>query len=376
MVYLCTMNPFVFGKIVKERDFCPRDELVAELTGCIESGQNVVLFGRRRVGKSSLVMRTGANVPKRLLFCVDLFFTKDAAMFLEYCSNALFAFQDQRKGLLDGVMRALRRLRPRLEIDEQTGLPALAVGVAKRDDTSVLHTIDDFFEFLGQTFSKSDLVVCFDEFQSVLKYPDPDVFLAKVRSKIQYHDSPYIFTGSDRSGLKSIFTRPQSPFYKSIRPLEVTSIPRTDFQPFLQQKFSLGKRVLSAPVWDEVFGLDVPGDIQQLCAAIWESSSSGDSIGSGVLEEAFDRVMSQEIEGFRSLLGSLTSLQLRVLKVIAEKGEADLYSLDSQNEIGASSSSIRRSLTALQDKWMLVKSENGIYFTNPFLRQFLIRRHI
>ena len=370
------MNPFIFGKIVENQNFCPRNRLLEELGGCIESGQNLVVFGRRRVGKSSLVLNAGRRFPERLLFLVDLFFTKDAGMFLEYCSNALFSFNHQRKGLLEKGMGALQRIRPKIELDPNTGTPSFSFGVSRNDEGLLLNTIDDFFGFLGDEFSGDQLIVCFDEFQSVLGYPDGDALLAKIRGKIQYHSFPYIFTGSDRSGLKTIFTQPRSPFYKSVRPIEVPPIPREEFQPFLEHKFATGKRTVSKAVWDGLFELEVPGDIQQLCAALWESSEPGSGIDPSVMQEACDRIFSQEIEGFRSLLGGLTALQLRVLKFIAGNGTENLYSLESQQTIGASASSIRRSVTALTDKWILVKDPEKIYFNNPFLRQFLIMRKI
>jgi len=335
------MNPFIYGKIVEDQNFCPRTALLSELSGCIESGQNLVVFGRRRVGKSSLVLNAGQRFPARLLFLVDLFFTKDTAMFLEYCSNSLFSFNHQRKGLLEKGMGALKRIHPKIELDPNTGTPSFSFGFSRLDEGVLLNTIDDFFGFLGDEFSRDQLIVCFDEFQSVLGYPDSDALLAKIRGKVQYHPFPYIFTGSDRSGLKTIFTQPQSPFYKSVRPMEVQSIPREDFQPFLEDKFANGKRTVFPDVWDRLFELEVPGDIQQLCAALWESSDLGSEIDSSVLREACERIFSQEIEGFRSLLGGLTALQLRVLKFMAKTGAQNLYSLKSQQTIGASASSIR-----------------------------------
>lgn len=370
------MNPFIYGKVVENQNFCPRNALLSELGGCIESGQNLVVYGRRRVGKSSLVLNAGRHFPERLLFLVDLFFTKDAAMFLEYCSNALFSFNNHRKGLLEKGIGALRRIHPKIEVDPNTGAPSFSFGISRNDAGLLLNTIDDFFGFLGDEFSADQLIVCFDEFQSVLGYPDPDALLAKIRGKVQYHSFPYIFTGSDRSGLKTIFTQPRSPFYKSVRPIEVQSIPRDEFQPFLENKFLQGKRAVSPDVWDSLFELEVPGDIQQLCAALWESSDSASEINASVLQEACDRIFSQEIEGFRALLGGLTALQLRVLKSIAKKGANNLYSLESQQMIGASASSIRRSVTALVDKWILVKDSKEIYFNNPFLKQFLTMRQI
>ena len=368
------MNPFIYGKIVEKKNFCPRQTLLQEMGSCIESGQNLVVFGRRRVGKSSLVLNASQQFPKRMLLLVDLFFTKDTAMFLEYCSNALFSFNHQRKGLLEKGMGALKRIRPHLEFDPNTGTPSFSFDVSQNNNDVLLHTVDDFFGFLGEEFHQDQLIVCFDEFQSVINYSECDTLLAKIRGKIQYHPFPYLFTGSDRNGLKTIFTNPQSPFYKSVRPLEIPGIPRKDFQPFLADKFSSGKRNISSDLWDKMFELEVPGDIQQLCAALWECSDAGDKIDLPILKEAYDRIFSQEIEGFRSLLGSLTALQLRVLNYIAKRGAKNLFSHESQKIIGAPGSSISRSLTALTSKWILVKDSADIYFNNPFLRQFLTRQ--
>ena len=158
--------------------------------------------------------------------------------------------------------------------------------------------------------------------------------------------------------------------------MAVGAISREDFQPFLQKRFVGGGRTVAENVWDSIFQLEVPGDIQQICASLWENSDSGKQINKRILDKAIDRIFSQEMEGFRSLLGELTSLQLRVLKVIAKQGTENLYSLDTQQMVGASASSIRRSLSALQKKWVVVRDGNDLYFNNPFLKQFLIERNI
>lgn len=370
------MNPFVFGKIVEEPDFCSRADLAAELSSCIGSGQNVVVFGHRRVGKSSLVFNTCREFPARLPLLIDLFFSKDSAMFLEYCSNALFSFNNRRKGLLEKTLVALRRIRPQVEMDPQSGLPSLTLGAGSQSPVLLHQTIEDFFDFLGSEFKANQIVVCFDEFQSVLAYPAASELLAKIRAKVQYHKFPYLFTGSDRSGIRSIFIDPASPFYKSVRPLEVQGIPRGDFQPFLERRFSTGKRKIANPVWDDVFALEVPGDIQQMCAALWDCSRAHSTIDSTVLGRAYERIFAYEIEGFRSLLMNLTALQIKVLKRIAAVGIDDIYSLSSQQLIGASGSSIRRSVGALVKKWILSEDGDELYFNNPFLRRFLTTTNI
>jgi hypothetical protein len=95
-------------------------------------------------GKSSLVLNGGQQFPDRLLFLVDLFLTKDAAMFLEYCGNALFLFNNQRKGLLEKGMGALKRIHPKIELDPNTGAPSVSFGVFRSENGVLLHTIDGF----------------------------------------------------------------------------------------------------------------------------------------------------------------------------------------------------------------------------------------
>lgn len=294
-------------------------------------------------------------------------------MFLEYSKNALMAFNAQRSGLLEKGMKALQRLRPRMELDPQTGTPSLSLGFSRDHSEQILHTIDDFFAFLGKEFKKDQILICFDEFQSVLQYPDADILLAKLRSQIQYNAFPYIFTGSDRSGLKQVFAQEKSPFYKSARALEVGAIDRATFQPFLEKKFAKGERELKEAVWKAIFELEITGDVQQLCSAIWQSSKPGSTVGKTTLEAAYQRIFGQEIEGFRTVIGNLPALQLRVLKEIAHNGIQNIYSRETQQRIDASSSSIRRAVIALVDKWILVQDHKEIFFNNPFLRRFIVQ---
>ena len=48
------MKPFEYGCVVKGEMFCPRPDLESELCRYMQNGQNVVVFGERRVGKTSM----------------------------------------------------------------------------------------------------------------------------------------------------------------------------------------------------------------------------------------------------------------------------------------------------------------------------------
>lgn len=50
-------NPFLIETLSPDSPFCDRDDEIARLQSCAESGTNVVLFSPRRYGKTSLAVR-------------------------------------------------------------------------------------------------------------------------------------------------------------------------------------------------------------------------------------------------------------------------------------------------------------------------------
>ncbi len=66
------MNPFKYGQIVSGEDFCPRPKLQKQIKDFIQSGQNTLIQGERRVGKSSLIYETVNSIRKKRLLYIDL----------------------------------------------------------------------------------------------------------------------------------------------------------------------------------------------------------------------------------------------------------------------------------------------------------------
>ena len=75
------MNPFRYGCIVAGENYCPRRELQRQLKELIVSGQNVVVQGPRRMGKTSLVGETVRSIRGMRMVYVDLFCARTAAEF-------------------------------------------------------------------------------------------------------------------------------------------------------------------------------------------------------------------------------------------------------------------------------------------------------
>ena len=66
------MNSFKYGCVVNGKWYCNRPFLERELSKFVASGQNVVLLGERRMGKTSLLHETLRGMKGWRLIYIDL----------------------------------------------------------------------------------------------------------------------------------------------------------------------------------------------------------------------------------------------------------------------------------------------------------------
>ena len=90
------MNPFKYGCIVDGDFFCPRPQLEKELRRLVESGQNVVVQGERRMGKTSLVCEAVRKARGVKLLYVDLLGIRSIADFCRKVTSAVAALNRKR----------------------------------------------------------------------------------------------------------------------------------------------------------------------------------------------------------------------------------------------------------------------------------------
>ncbi|MCP4150715.1 MAG: replication protein, partial [bacterium] len=212
-------------------------------------------------------------------------------------------------------------------------------------------------------------------FQDILNLKDASAALAILRSKVQFHtDIPYIFAGSVRNQMDEIFNDPGSAFFKSAVTLNVGALKEEEFTVFLQDKFSRGKRDVSQGLVEKVFEIarDVPGDIQQLCGAIWETTSYNDSIDESIIPTALEMIFSRELKGYEAYLSRLTGQQLRCLVGLARLGGHAPLSSEFTRTTGISQpASVKKALNRLIQLKIIYRYRKEYRFVNPFFAAWL-----
>ena len=299
------MNPFKYGCVVKGENFCPRPELAKQLRAFAEAGQNVVIQGERRIGKTSLVKNVIGGMRGWRMVFIDLYCIHTISDFCRRVMNGVAAANDHLP-FLKKAMALVHNLRPTLSFDPENGAPVISVDKRAAAEPDSITAVMRMLEKLGKD---GKVCIVFDEFQDVLNLNHSDTIIAEMRSTIQFQqDTPYFFLGSVRNEMMSIFDSSDSPFYKSALAFEVGRIESTVFSKFIASRFKVGKRKVDSSTIEAIMKYcdGVPGDVQELCEALWGITDAGDTIDETLVPEALKLIYSREIGGFESVVRRMT----------------------------------------------------------------------
>lgn len=367
------MNPFKYGCVVSGENFCPRPELARQLQEFASAGQNLVIQGTRRIGKTSLIRNAIGGMRRMRLIYIDLYYIKTVADFCSRVMKGVAKASDDLPFLKKAIQFAFR-LRPVIAVDPRDGSTTISVDSKAAGEPDSLGAVMSTLEKLA---SDGRTCVVFDEFQDVLKLDNAMGLLAEMRSVIQFQENvPYFFTGSVRNEMMSIFDDMDSPFYKSALTFAVDAIDPVTFTRFIADRFAKGNRRISNAVIARIieFADGVSGDVQELCESLWETTAPKSEITTDSFAAAFDLIFSRELGGYEAMIEKLTPAQSVVLRAMAADTSAQVYSNAFTSSVGMPTSSIRRVIGRLVSDRLIFLRKGSYRFSNPFFREWLVRQ--
>lgn len=364
-------NPFRYGSAVMGENFCSRPELERQLISYAQSGQNLVVYGERRIGKTSLVRKAISSLGGARLLYIDLYYIRTLSDFCQRVFNGI-ADVKEKQPFFRRALELASHLRPVIGIDTRDGTPTISVDERLAEKPESLRVVMSAIEKLAR---ENSLCVVFDEFQDILKLDNAWGIIAEMRSTIQFQtETPYFFLGSIRNEMLRIFSDPSSPFFKSALPIEVGPIDKTDFASFLVKRFAVGERTVSVELAAKLidFADGVSGDVQELCDALWERTERASVITESDLPKAMDCIYSREIGAFEAAIFRMTPRQLKVIRTLAETPGDKVFGSDFMTRArmtnpGAMKKTIDRFIA---DRLIFIKGDQYRFF-NPFFREWL-----
>ena len=333
-------NPFRYGSVVPGTDFCGRQDLIKQLSSCIKAGQNVVLHGERRIGKTSLFVETVRKIKKHRLLRINFMEVKNVDTLCKRILHAILAME--RSGSrFDRLMKNLAYLRPAIGINPITGEPSVSFDAMVQLPAEAIPGV---LTLMKNLHHEKPLVVFLDEFQDIQRIEeDPKAVLALLRGTIQ-------------SGLT----------------ITVGPLSHQDFKHYLAKKFQTGSLRVDPIALDKVFKITdgVTGDIQQLCEALWSVSGV---IGEERIAQALQLIFSREQTFYEVILARLTANYVRILKALAHVGGTQPTSSVFVRQAAAFNvSAIPQALKRMENQRIVFHDGRQWRFSNPFFGAWLL----
>ena len=366
-------NPFKYGCVVEGGHFCPRPELSRRLRDYIARGQNLVVQGDRRIGKSSLVKNTIKGMRGYHPLMIDLMGVKNVSDICNRVAAALISFDDS-DSIIRRVVGLFAHLKPVVSVDAITGMPTISVDRRSSEDPS---SISVALKAIVDHVKGRRACVVLDEFQDILDLKDGEQVLSIMRGVIQHvSEVSFVYLGSSRDEMLNIFMSPKSPFYKSALLFAVEEFEEKALFEFVSDKFKGGKRKLDAEFFHRIweFVQHTTGDVQEFCDALWTVTQSGDRLGDVEFGNALEEIFRRESFSYATFIKNLTDIQFRVLKALAELGGEHPLSSEFLNAAHITThASVNRSLTSLCNAGLIYPQSGDHKFMNPFFKEWVRR---
>jgi hypothetical protein len=141
----------------------------------------------------------------------------------------------------------------------------------------------------------------------------------------------------------------------------------------------LGKRSIDQPVLDLIFEIaeNIPGDIQQLCSAIWEITSYKEIIDESIIPKALKLIYAREFKGYEAILVQLTANQLNCLVGLAKIGGKAPLSSKFVKEVGIElPATIKKALTRMIQLKIIYRYQGEYKFVNPYFKSWLLFKNL
>ena len=366
-------NPFIITGYVSPKYFCDREKETDRIIEAFKNSRNLTLFSFRRMGKTGLIRHAFyklSKVKKYSTFYLDIQDTSNIAEFTnEFAKTVTGKFDDFSKKFIESIGKIFSYLRPSISYDSITGQPRISFEINSVQNAE--KSLEQIFDYLEKQNKK--ILVAIDEFQQILNYPEKNVE-ALLRKYIQKTKNiSFVFAGSHKHMLISMFKDHSRPFYQSSELMDLSSIEVNEYKNFIINKFSKGMKNIAEDdveyilTWTRVHTFYV----QYLCNRLY--SLEFDSISNEIIQKTMDEILMENRAVFNNYKNLLTVNQWKLLHAIAK--EENLKHITGaifieKYKLG-SASSVSASLKTLIDKEMVYKKDENYLVNDLFLSRWL-----
>ncbi len=361
------VNPFAFELPADRWSFTNRETLLPKLEALMtETGRRALLVGRRRMGKTSLLLRAAEKAGIRWIFC-DL---STVSNLNEVAQKLLKQMPPAKPTLAAGVLKLLQKYASSVTFGKEGY--TLKADLRPVSEAKDLTTLEEVLDFINEAAALDDTLVSvgLDEFQDIRRLGGPRAEWS-LRGVIQHHRRiNYFFSGSDHR-LVNWMTEPHAAFYKQLEVISVGPIAPDTLARWINERARRGGWAGAA------FGADVvesagpcTGDIVRLARVVFRLFMEGGG-APGVVGTAMDEIALGALqEEYVKHWHPLSRAQRAVLRAIAENRPPTASATLRDYGI-ASASTAAKAIDALIERQILTRDGGQVIFDSPFMRRWV-----
>ena len=358
-------NPFKFDIEVAGDFFCGRSDEIDDLLEHIDNGTNIIMFAKRRIGKSSLLKEVFTHhLPKDILKShIDIYAISNIReLYLKLVrgiEESLIGFENnlnKLSRLVDMLQNYFANAKVSLVL---SGRPQLKIEATEKDYFAAIESLfDNYFAFLQD----NDLhaVIAIDEFQKIVSLNESQKIEELLRTIANKRvNTSFVFTGSKRNILLAMFNDSGRAFFKLGTEFELPPINKNEFLVWINQRMEQKKIYMEKAAFEYLYFCS-DGEtrfIQQVCHQIFRQSETDSSIDLAIIRNIISDVIEKKTYNAQ-LLNRYTAAQQNALKLIAITDGSNIYQNDLLATSGISKATAQSAVRALLKEGVIFQDPN------------------
>ena len=373
-------NPFITNGYSAPEYFCDRQRETEMLTRLLTNENNVALISPRRLGKTDLLHHcfTQPEIQEQYYtFIIDIYATTSMRDFINvFGKSVLDELRSKGKKAWKGFLQVLNSLRSEITYDG-AGLPTWGMSIGAI--TNPLTSLDEIFSYLNH--ANKPCLVAFDEFQQITRYSDAANVEAALRTYIQRcNNAHFVFSGSQRHLMGTIFTSPSRPFYQSVNIINLPPLALEKYTDFVVEKFEESGKHIENKVIENVYDRfeGITSYMQRIMNLLFTYTSIGATCKPQMVDSCINELIDFSSDTYESLLYQMPEKQREVFLAIAKEGNVKNISSSTfiRKHSLVSASSVLSAVKGLLEKDFITQDKNIYSAYDKFFVLWLKRKNI
>jgi hypothetical protein len=359
-------NPFKFDVEVAGDFFCGRRSEIEQLVEHIRDETNIIMFAKRRIGKSSLLKEVFLNhlEPNILHTHIDIYSVSNVRelyqRLLRGIEESLVGYEtnlNKLSRLVENIQNYFNHAKVSIIV---SGKPQLKIESSEKDYFLAIENLFySYFEFLGANDLQA--VIAIDEFQKIVSLSDAQKIEELLRTIANKREnSSFIYTGSKRNILLGMFNDSARAFFKLGTEFLLPPISKNEFFVWVKGRFNKKEIALEKAAFEHLYQL-ADGEtrfIQQVCYELFRSCEPSQSIDQVFMAEVIKRVITKKTYNAQ-LLNRYTAAQQNALKIIALADGNNLYNKELLKNNSITKATLQSAIRSLHKEGIIFRERDG-----------------